>query len=436
MGNQNNQLGSIAADALVRHGRQILLTLGVLLAIIASSTLYIRQSHQRRSQSESRDSEKTVYACPMHASVRSDHPGACPICGMALVAITNGKEDAGHVQVDRIMLSDQQFASAHVRLATVHSMEFAAEIEVAAKISWDESRFSKIITRVAGRIVSIRAPAVGSYISSGQVAYVINSPDLIAAQKEYLLSSGQDEHHHDGMTSMATQDSLLDFSQAAYSRLQNLGMSRAQLRELEQSKQVQQSVQIEAGSAGYVTEKLVTSGAWVQENTTILSLASPSTAWVLADIYQKDIERVHVGASAAVTTNAYPGRVFNGTVTTIYPALDTETHTEKIRIEVPNGSGTLKPEMIAHAVIYGQRRHALVVPEDAVLFSGGSAHVWVKNENESYQGRFVVVGEQANGAYEILSGVQEGEQVVAAAGYLLDSEAHLKKLESNRGPDR
>jgi Cu(I)/Ag(I) efflux system membrane fusion protein len=435
MGNRDNQPESSVVNSLVRYKRQILLTLGVLLAIIASSTLYIKQSHRLREESERRDSARMVYACPMHASVRSDHPGNCPICGMALVAVTNSKEDVEDGHGDRVILSEQQFASAHARLATVQKMEFGAEIEVAARVSWDEGRFSKIITRVAGRIVSVRASAVGSLIRSGQVAYEIDSPDLIAAQREYLLSS-EGEHHHGDTTSMATQESLSELGQAAYSRLQNLGMNAAQLRDLQQNRQVQQNVQIEAGSGGYVTEKLVTPGTWVQENTAILSLASQSTAWVLADIYQKDIERVQVGAFAAITMDAYPGRVFHGTITTVYPALDPETHTEKIRIEVPNGSGALKPEMIAHAVISGRRRYGLVVPEDAVLFSGSSAHVWVKNEDDGYQARSVVVGQQANGSYEILSGVQEGEHVVAAAGYLLDSEAHLKGAVSNGGHDR
>jgi Cu(I)/Ag(I) efflux system membrane fusion protein len=162
------------------------------------------------------------------------------------------------------------------------------------------------------------------------------------------------------------------------------------------------------------------------EGGALYSIAEMDPVWVQAEVHEFEIRRVPAGTSAVVTTQAYPGREFRGKVTFVEPYLSVETRTLKIRVDLPNPGGLLKPDMFVRVAFKGRKGTVLAAPESAVLVTGERAMSWVEVEPNTFEPRVIRVGGRANGYYEILSGLSEGETVATSGGFLIDSESQLK----------
>ncbi len=408
-------------------GRYVVVAVTAVL-FVGLVTGYLILSNEWERGSLAEKGARKVYTCPMHPFITSDHPGTCSVCGMTLVEqgkrpLVNDPTCSLHTPGE-VTLSPQEQVMANVSLASVSKRDFSTEINVPGKVAWDERSLTRVSSRVAGRIERLYVNFTGAGVRNGQPLLDIYAPELVSAQNEYLVTLGGGKPAQDAVPTEADgmMSSLRD---AARRRLANWGMSSRQIAELERTRRPRSVVTVTASASGVVTERLVTVGQYVNEGTPLFALASTSRLWVIAEMFEQDVTRIVPGAAAAITTEAVPGKPFRGTVAFIDPAVNPETRTLRVRIDVNNSGELLKPEMFVKVAIRGKASSGLAVPESAVLVSGDRSLVWVARKGGVFSPRVVTIGRKDNGYREVVSGVSLGETIAATGGFLLDSESQL-----------
>jgi len=372
--------------------------------------------------------EAGQYTCPMHPFIVSDRPGACPICGMALVpksSMASSLTDNAAASIGAVSMSPAQRLMANVATAKTEWREFSLETSASGKVSWDERMLATVPARFGGRIERLHVDFTGTRVVKGQPLLEIYSPDLVASQREYLLAREGVERLKDSPYEDARRMSsrLLE---AARARLKLWGVTDAQIAGLERSGEPGLVSTVYAPASGVVTERLVSAGQYVAEGAPLFNIADPARVWVQAEIYETEIGRVPVGTPAIVTTEAWPGREFRGRASFVDPFLDPGTRTARVRVELPNPGGLLKPEMFVRVAFRGRKGRALAVPDTAVLVTGERAMVWTEVSPNVFEPRTVRVGHRSGDFFEVLSGLSEGETVATSAGFLIDSESQLR----------
>jgi Cu(I)/Ag(I) efflux system membrane fusion protein len=344
------------------------------------------------------------YVDPMHPQYKSDKPGKAPDCGMDLVPVY-----ADGANNNALTISTQRQQLIGVATGVVERRAMGKTIRTNARIAADETRLAKITTKFDGYIQKLYVNFTGEPVRKGQPLFTIYSPDLLSAQQEYLLAVRSSTH-------------VPGLLEASRERLRLWDIGAADLRALEQSGTPRTSLTIHSPASGVVTTKMAVAGARAMAGEPLYEIANLDRVWALADVYESELPFVKVGAPATVTVN---GRAFAGRVAFIAPTVDEMTRTVKVRIEIDNRSGALKPDMFAEATIDEPKRDALVVPESAVLQSGTRNVVFVVN-GSSFEPREVEIGTRDENFYEIRKGVNEGEKVATQANFLIDSESRLK----------
>ena len=368
------------------------------------------------------------YTCPMHPSVRSDKPGACPICGMALVKKSaQARSTVDTAGLRGISLSPAQRIVANVTTVSAVRRALSTEVNAVGIVAAAEPSQAAVAARFRGRIEKLHVNTTGQRVRKGEPLFELYSPDLISAERDYLLALEAEKQSASaevaGTSSM--QKKLLD---ASRDRLQiHFGFTDAQTAQLETSGRISNSVTVFSPISGTVLQKDVQEGMYVDEGMTLYQLADLSTIWAYLDVYEKDLRVVKPGQPIGVTTEAYPGTTFNGRVTFIDPVVNPSTRTVRVRTEFPNREGLLKPNMFIRAHISASAAPAIVVPQSAVLSTGPRTVVWVEVQPNQFEPRDVVLGAADDGQVEILSGIREGESVAQTGGFLLDSESALEQ---------
>lgn len=315
----------------------------------------------------------------------------------------------------------RQLAGVQTAQATVKAL--AKDIKTTGKIAMNESGRTYITSRVEGRIDELYVSADGETIGEGQAIASVYSPTYIAAQEEYLLASESVQKLKGaGKDVVQINNRLLE---AARRKLQLLGVSDEAVAQLEQTRRANDHMTIYAQFGGTVLEKLLLPGAYIMPGEKLYSLSDLSTVWMYADLYEKDLADIKVGQPVTVTSNAYPGEVFSGQVTFINPILDDSSRTVKVRVAMGNPGGRLKPNLFVNAAINVPLGETLVVPESSLLDTGTRKVVFVAQGEDTFVKRDVVIGKEADGYIQILSGLAPGEVVVTAATFLIDSQTQL-----------
>jgi Cu(I)/Ag(I) efflux system membrane fusion protein len=275
--------------------------------------------------------------------------------------------------------------------------------------------------------------AEGDYISPGQPIAAVYSPTYTAAQEEYLLAlDSVQKLRGAGKDVVQLNNRLLE---AAKRKLVLLGIPDGDIQNLAQTRQANDHMVVRAQFGGTVMEKSVLSGGYIMPGEKLFTLSDLSSVWLYADVYEKDIAGVQVGLPVQVMTNAYPGQVFNGVVTFITPVVDDATRTVKVRIEMANPDGKLKPNMFANVSIKAPLGESLVIPSSALLDTGTRKIVFVAKDEDTFVKRDIVTGQEADGYIQVLSGLQPGDVVVTAATFLIDSQTQLGEMGGMAGMD-
>ncbi len=315
-----------------------------------------------------------------------------------------------------------------VRTANVEVRDLQRSLRAVGLVAFDESSQYVINSKVEGWIERLHVNVEGQPVRKGQPLLEIYSPDLLAAQQEYLLAL-------DSSRRLATSpfpevaEGGKRLVEAARNRLRNWDISDSQIEQLEQTRQVRKTLTLYSPYGGTVTMKKALQGMRVMAGEELLQIANLSRVWVNAEIYEQDLPWVKVGQRARVELSYGAGTVFEGKVDYIYPYLAGETRTAKARIIFANPGMELKPDMYANVQIATEAvKGALAIPADAVLRSGQGAVVFVARGDGKFDPRPVTTGATGDDGYvQIRSGLAAGEQVVTSAQFMLDSESKLRE---------
>lgn len=371
-------------------------------------------------------STTTRYRCPMHPSVISDHPGDCPICNMRLVPF-DSHDSASHESTGLapVTITSERRQLIGVKTSEVALMPFRRTIHAFGRVEIDETRLRHIHTKVGGFVERLHAHATGELVRKGAPLLEIYSPELLAAQQEFLIAlRARERTAGSPLPSVASSgDELLS---AARRRLELLDLQPAQVDALAASGQAQRTVTLYAPISGTVLRRGVTEGERVTPETALMDLVDLSHVWIVASVYEHELPLVHVGQEATATLAYVPGRSFPGHVSLVYPMLDPQTRTAQVRLEFDNPVSELKPEMYADVVLTSDLGERLAVPESAVLDSGEHQVVFVDRGQGRFEPRRVALGNRAPGIVEVLSGVTAGELVLTSGNFFVDAESKLE----------
>lgn len=375
---------------------------------------------------------KELWHCPMHPEFTSDRQQPCPICGMDLVKVDGpgasgaaapvGEAVAGRVP---LTLSADKRQRLGVASEPVRRGEGTRSLRTVGVVAVDERRLHHVHTRFEGYVEHLHVDFVGKHVTAGEPLLSIFSPELVATQQEFLLAlRAQREMEQKGAPDTAAGGrGLLD---AARQRLLLWDIPADELARLEVSGTPQRTLELRAQSSGYVVAKNVYHGMRVMPQDTLFDIADLSRLWVLADVYEHDLPQVRVGMPGLIKVPSLGDRALRGVVTYVAPTVEEKTRTVKVRLEVDNPGGRLKPDMYVDVALQAGGGPALVVPFAAVIDAGERRLVFLDHGDGRYEPREVRLGARAEGGYEVLSGLVEGDRVVTAANFLIDSESSLE----------
>jgi RND family efflux transporter MFP subunit len=324
-----------------------------------------------------------------------------------------------------VQISPQRLQSIGVKTGEVERKFVEDEIFTTGNVAVDETRLAFVQVRFSGYIQKVFADATYQYVRKGQPLFTIYSPDLVATEREYLVAKQNQlqvaQSKVPGVASSAA--SLLD---AAAERLKQWGVPPKEIVRLESSGQVQQELEVESPVSGYITERNALPSVAVQPEMRLYTIADLSTVWVQAQVFQNDLERIKVGAPATLTVNTYPGRIFTGRVDFIYPQVDMDTRTAKVRVVFSNPGLQLKPGMFVNVSLKVLMGTQLVIPATGVLQSGTREIAFVERNVGYIEPREVQLGSRVGDDFIVLKGLKAGEQIVTSANFLIDSESQLQ----------
>ena len=415
----------------MKLSKKVVIPLVVILLIAAGGGGYYlwqkKQPAKGAKQAKQDEQAQVLYTCAMHPFIIKDKPGSCPICGMTLIKKVAGSQASAEelAMLGHVSLSPTQVVMANVATTEAKVMPLDKEINAVGMVQYDQARQAKVTAWVAGRIDKLNVNTVGAYVSKGKPVAELYSPDLVAAQQEYLLALKSREQLKNSPISSISfgGDGLVS---SARQRLKLMGVRDEQIAGLEKAGQPNIRLPIYTPLSGVVIEKMAQEGQYVEAGMPLFSIADLSRVWVELELYENEFANIKLGQTVHILSQSYPGQTFRGKVAFVYPFLDPKTRTVKVRVELANPGLKLKPDMFVNATVRVPLGSAIVVPVGAVMDTGTRQVVWVEMQAGMFEPREVKVGAREGDSIQILSGVKAGEKVASSGGYLIDSEAQLK----------
>ena len=364
-----------------------------------------------------------TYICPMHPTVVSDKPGSCPICGMDLV---KKGADASSAQNGNVQIDPTTIQNIGVKTMVVKKQPLKRTVRAVGRVDYDETRIMDVNSKIAGWVEELYVDYTGQWVEKGQPLLALYSPELVAAQEEYLTALDYAERMRDGAVREVAQ-STDDLLAAARQRLLYWDISEGQIAALEKTRQVGRTMPILAPRSGIVTHKDVLEGAYIRSGQHLYRIADLSVVWIYADVYEYEMPWISKGQRAEVSLSYLPGEQFGGKVDYIFPFMNEKTRTVQVRMVFDNADGALKPDMYADVVIRPEvGREGVVIPAQAVIHSGTRRVVVMAHGDGRFEPREIHTGVETEDGYEVLRGLNPEEEIVTSAQFLIDSESNLK----------
>lgn len=425
-----------------------------------------------------------MWTCSMHPQIRQPKPGKCPICFMDLIPVA-----ASQVGPRQAEYSEEALKLMEVETAVVERRFVEAQVEMAGKIDYDESRVKDIAAWVPGRIDRLYVDFTGIQVKAGDHMVYLYSPQLLSAQAE-LIQSVKSLQDLKGDSSELVKRTILSTADASREKLRLLGLRQEQIETIEKTGQAEDHLTIYAPTGGVVIEKMAKEGAYVETGQMIYTIADLSKVWVKLDAYESDLQWIRYGQKVEFTVHAWPGETFHGVISFIDPFLDPRTRTVKLRVNTDNSDGRLKPEMFVRATVRvkpdaggviaspemagkwicpmhpdvvkdgagscdicgmalvtaeslgyvtaGSNEAPLVIPASAALITGERAVVYVQVPDASvptFEGRSIILGPRAGDYYMVKSGLKEGERVVSKGNFKIDADLQIQAKPSMMNPE-
>ena len=366
------------------------------------------------------------WVAPMDPTYIRDEPGKSPM-GMDLVpAYEEEGEEKDPVSVIRIDPVTMQ--NMGVRLSHVKRKSLVKDIRTYGTITYDERKIYSITTKFNGWIEKLHVNFVGDKVKKGQPLFEIYSPELVAAQEEYILALRQCGHLCNSPYP-AIREGAERLLAATRTRLRYWDLTDEQIDKMKYSYNIQKTLTIYSPASGVVIEKRAFEGHYVKIGEPQYKIADLSIVWVDVDIYEYELPWIRHGMPADMDLAYIPGKRFKGKVLYVYPFLDEKTRTAKLRLEFRNPNYQLKPAMYANIYLRSIiSKDTLVIPQEAVIDSGVRKVVFISLGKGKFQPREVVLGVEGNeNELQVLKGLHEGEKIVVSAQFMLDSESRLRE---------
>lgn len=322
-----------------------------------------------------------------------------------------------------VMISAEAAQRIGVTFAPVTLGPIIREIRTVAQVTFDETRVKIISPKVDGWVEQLYVNFTGQPVSAGQTLLSVYSPMLVSAQEELLLASKLSHSLSDA--SGEARSGSNDLASAARRRLAYWDISPADIERIERTGQVRKNLTLRSPINGVVIEKAVFSGQKIMAGEALYKVADLSDVWLEGDVFERDLPAVRVGTTVSADFDALPGEMRTGRVSYLYPTLNPETRTARIRVTLPNPGMRLKPGMYGTIRIQGVAQSGVSVPRSAVLATGERTMVFVRRADGMLQPREVKIAESTEERTRIISGVNVGEMVVASATFLVDAESNL-----------
>jgi len=400
--------------------------ISLLLAVLLGFLL--GHSYTQRQASASNARRVLYYVDPMHPAYKSDKPGIAPDCGMKLVpvyadeagsptAAASADRTAGAVRIDPYR--QRLFG---IRLATVEKTSGTRALRVPGRVTADETRVYRINAGVDGFVNETYDDAVGRFVKKDQRLASIYSPEFLSAIGAYLSLSDSKSH---ASRSIPAGTENLSATQNWTNRLRTLGISDAQISELDAMGKAPEYVYVVSPVDGFILSRNISPGERFENRMEFYRIADLSHVWIIADLFENESHNFDPRASARITLPDQKTS-FSAHVSDILPEIDASTRTVKLRFEAENPSLALRPGMFVDVDLTTQIPSGLSVPADAVLDSGLFKHVFVERGDGIFEARKVDTGEQFGDRVQILAGLVEGDRVVASGTFLLDSESRMR----------
>jgi Cu(I)/Ag(I) efflux system membrane fusion protein len=331
-----------------------------------------------------------------------------------------------------VQISPERQQLIGVRFGTVEKRPLQKVIRTVGRFDYDEKRIGIVSPKISGWIEDLYVNFTGRFVRKGEALLTVYSPELVSTQEEYLLAlKARKEWSKSTFAEVSEGGNLL--AESARRRLKLWDITDAQIKALEESGEPKKTMTLFSPFTGYVLEKMVNQGQFVDAGMALYKIADLSVVWLIADIYEYELPAIRLGQQASIQMAYYPGEIFTGKAIYIYPYLDPQTRTAKVRYEFANPHGKLKPEMFTNVEITVRLGDRLAVPEGAVIDTGVRKVVIVDRGAGYFEPREVRLGMKAGEVFEVVDGLKAGERVVTSANFLIDSESKLKEAVSGMG---
>tara|TARA_R110000868_G_C10928252_1_gene766144 strand:+ start:848 stop:2083 length:1236 start_codon:yes stop_codon:yes gene_type:complete len=365
------------------------------------------------------DSKKPLYwVAPMDPTYRRDGPGKSPM-GMDLVPVYQEANDTGDKSIKISSAVEQNLG---VKTAIVSKKNLSRIINTVGYVIIDENRVNHINTYANGWVKKLLVKTTGEHVKKGQLLFEFFSPIIVSAQEEYLLALKSDNK---------------TLIHASYKKLLTLGVNDAQIKQLKKTKKVMNLIKVFATQSGIVSLLNVREGEYVSPNKKLLVIEDLSKIWIIGEVFERQSQWVKKSQEAIAKLPYIPNKEWSGKVDYVYPKLDSKTHTLKVRFVFENHNESLKPNMYADVTIYADtQKDVLTIPKEAVIYTGQGARVIVSLGKGRYIAKPVKLGFESGRDIKVLSGLNEGDNIVISGQFLIDSESSLKssfdRLEGNK----
>lgn len=397
--------------------KTVLLLLAILIAGILIGRWTSGSKNSGDHNHEVAEGQDIIWTCSMHPQIQQNEPGLCPICGMDLIPLDTDEEDAD-LPTDALRMSPTAMQLAQVQTMVVSTGSVEKDVRLSGKVTLNPQYAFSQNSHISGRIEAFYFNSLGEYIEKGDKIAVLFSPEIIAAQNELLLA-------------YKNKDVYPGMYKAARDKFKLWKISEKEIDKIVESGQVLEEFPIVANHSGYLIQKFVERGDYVETGAPLFILSQLSKLWGVFDVYEKDAAFVKKGMDIAYSLPSMPGEKFHSKIDFVEPVLNAETRTLNARILIDNPNLDFKPEMLINGVVHSEiktDKNKIIVPKSAVMWTGKHSVVYVKHTTDKsvgFQMRPVTLGPSLGNTYVIEKGLEPGEEIVVEGTFSVDAAAQL-----------